>query len=505
MAIYSIEDKTLTALGDAVRNKVIGENLIFNYRTVFNNISRTTLLSPAFQEVYHSPKWRITFHNVEVIEVIGTEAPKLSWASGGSGTHYDLLASGALPLTVITQYHGYFYPSNIKCNIDFSIECVDENGEPYKYSPGEMIEKINNLTILPESQLNITGNCNYRFAFNTNNWMIELYGDKVQTNDITNMNQCFYNSDKLQEIPFDINFKLTSNSAEIFSKSFEGATSLKKYPNIYIDSNNISKFIFGQGANQEKNIFWNEDTKLSGFNYESFKNYLFDVEPTWIFDECDWSGPHNDNAIFGTLLPVDWNNSHYIKELPSFPKFYNVGGSGVYYTPWYQLDLAHCYSLKGIVLPRPGPQTLTSSPSGFRGINNVLTFKHLKFDIQEDGSVYTAQWKNTTFDLTDGVGYIAATYYNSYLDSSKRVKDDITYQALKNDDEYWTNDIKYSGYNHDSAVETINTLPDTSAYGTNTIKFKGSAGSATDGGAINTLTAEEIAVATAKGWTVSLV
>ena len=43
------------------------------------------------------------------------------------------------------------------------------------------------------------------------------------------------------------------------------------------------------------------------------------------------------------------------------------------------------------------------------------------------------------------------------------------------------------------------------AGGTNTIKFKGDSGSATDGGAINTLTEEEIAVATAKGWTVSLV
>ena len=68
----------------------------------------------------------------------------------------------------------------------------------------------------------------------------------------------------------------------------------------------------------------------------------------------------------------------------------------------------------------------------------------------------------------------------------------------------------YSRYNHDSAVETINSLPDTSEYlasagGTNTIKFKGVAGMKTDGGAINTLTEEEIAVAAAKGWTVSLV
>lgn len=54
-----------------------------------------------------------------------------------------------------------------------------------------------------------------------------------------------------------------------------------------------------------------------------------------------------------------------------------------------------------------------------------------------------------------------------------------------------------------SAVETLSTVPQiTNARGTPTIKFKGNAGSATDGGAINTMTPEEIAVAAAKGWTV---
>ena len=68
---------------------------------------------------------------------------------------------------------------------------------------------------------------------------------------------------------------------------------------------------------------------------------------------------------------------------------------------------------------------------------------------------------------------------------------------------------KESVYNHDSAVETINSLPDTSAYlaevgGTNTIKFYSYQGGNTEGGAIGNLTAEEIAVAAAKGWTVAL-
>lgn len=92
----------------------------------------------------------------------------------------------------------------------------------------------------------------------------------------------------------------------------------------------------------------------------------------------------------------------------------------------------------------------------------------------------------------------------------KEVIDDTTYAALKNDPDWFTCNVAYSRYNHDSAVATINSLPDTSAYlaangGTNTIKFKGAAGEKTDGGAINTLTAEEIAVAAAKGWTVTLV
>jgi hypothetical protein len=99
--------------------------------------------------------------------------------------------------------------------------------------------------------------------------------------------------------------------------------------------------------------------------------------------------------------------------------------------------------------------------------------------------------------------------YNSGITADKQVKDDATYQALKNDPDWFTVDLYYSRYNHDSAVATINSLPDTSAYlaekgGTNTIRFLSTSGSLTDGGAINTLTEEEIAVATAKGWTVSL-
>lgn len=73
---------------------------------------------------------------------------------------------------------------------------------------------------------------------------------------------------------------------------------------------------------------------------------------------------------------------------------------------------------------------------------------------------------------------------------------------------YYGGNPKNSVYNYDSAVETINSLPDTSAFlaeagGTNTIRFLEDQGANTEGGAIGNLTAEEIAVAAAKGWTVA--
>lgn len=112
--------------------------------------------------------------------------------------------------------------------------------------------------------------------------------------------------------------------------------------------------------------------------------------------------------------------------------------------------------------------------------NNSLS--RITFEKNADGSPIVAQWKSQVIELSNNIGYSGIT--------DRHVSDSI--------------------YNHDSAVETINSLPDTSAYlatagGTNTIKFNRKAGSATAGGAIGNLTEAEIAVATAKGWTVTLV
>lgn len=132
-----------------------------------------------------------------------------------------------------------------------------------------------------------------------------------------------------------------------------------------------------------------------------------------------------------------------------------------------------------------------------------------------NGEPLKTSWKSQTISLTNiGYGAESSIIINgekSGITKETRIIDEESYQLLKDNPNSWTTDLAYSRYNHDSAVETINSLPDTSEYlsanpgETNTIKFEGAAGAKTDGGAINTLTEEEIAVAAAKGWTVTLV
>lgn len=152
--------------------------------------------------------------------------------------------------------------------------------------------------------------------------------------------------------------------------------------------------------------------------------------------------------------------------------------------------------------------TISSGTSLFnKCLQNNYNLRSFTFETNEDGTPKTANFKGSTIDLTQYNGYGSGAWgLSNGFTADKEIKDANTYALLKNDPDAWVgnNNYAYSFYNHDSAVETIASLPDTHAYGTNTIKFKNICGGNTDGGAISTLTTEEIAVAAAKGWTVSL-
>ena len=401
------------------------------------------------------------------------------------------------------------------------VDIMDSNGEAPKYKPSEMATAINNLpkgseivitplnvtengtytaptgvngyspvTVnvptgggaeLPSEAFNISKDCSYRFSYGGWDWFIENYGDQITTSNITSTTNMFYHS-KIETIPFTIS--LSTNGCNCISM-FEGCSNLKILPEISGKPNSFSNIFSSCYRIRQIPDSWG-NLDFSSFTTNPYTNM------SSIFSGC-----YSLRQIPASLI----SNLHNDKTTGSYGKPYNSCFSS-------------CFSLDEILnLPVDGA-TMTSNMFA-SSFDNCSRLKDMTF-ATNNGTPYTANWKTQTIDLTKSVGSSSLSYvnnilnYNSGITADKKVTDDTTYQALKNDPDWWTTDIAYSRYNHDSAVATINSLPDTSAYlaangGTNTIKFKGDSGSATDGGAINTLTEEEIAVATAKGWTVTLV
>ena len=156
--------------------------------------------------------------------------------------------------------------------------------------------------------------------------------------------------------------------------------------------------------------------------------------------------------------------------------------------------------------------------------------ERLRFHMNEDGTPEVTPLNNTVINLTDRFGWDNTSYSKythigpregSYgnphnaIPYANKVKDIDSYNAHKDDYYYWAYTPEWSRYNHDRAVETINSLPDTltgcrrvASLGAdytpnNTIVFLGACGSGY-GKAISDLTEAEIAVATAKGWEVRI-
>ena len=174
----------------------------------------------------------------------------------------------------------------------------------------------------------------------------------------------------------------------------------------------------------------------------------------------------------------------------------------------------NCYSLKSINLSLSNYEEYQYEPTVNvfnQTFNKCYSLSSITFNCSGE-----FHWGNTRLQLNQ-VGYLDKLYYSGYwltkvLDETKCVSDDITYNNLKDTDDWWAGDYKYSRYDRQSAIATFNSLPDTSAYldtqtnKTNNISLKAGAGSGKgDLYNMSNLTAEEIAVATAKGWTVSLV
>lgn len=331
----------------------------------------------------------------------------------------------------------------------------------------------------------LSGNCDYACAGSLS---AKIF-DKViiTTNNINSMNYMFYKN-LAESIPFEIN--IHPDTINLMATD------------IFHDMNNLIELPTINGFKGFYNIYnlFNNCYRL--------RNIPDDFSANW-----DWTKLHtyqysNISYLFSNCYSLRHIPENFLSNLWGIPQYNN--------NTLFHYGFNSCYVLDELIGLKTNNITYTSNlfHSTFQ---NCERLKDVIFAL-EDNAPAVRKYKNQTIELggnmVGGLGYSInrsrITGYNSGITADKEVKDDATYQALKDDPDWFATNINYSRYNHDSAVRTINSLPDTSAYlatagGTNTIKFNGVSGSKTDGGAINTLTEEEIAVATAKGWTVSLV
>lgn len=366
----------------------------------------------------------------------------------------------------------------------------EKTGTEDTYKPKEMAAAILTITggggsgEVPEIPA-ATGNCSHRFAYNAWNWALELYGNQMSTNNITSALNMFYESDKIKKIPFDLNFQPNGSNSDM-GTMFYFCKDLTEIPAI----NNAYPGDIGGIFDTCVNVRYLPEDLGDNWNWDRLHTYAY-AGAEAVFDNC-----------------------HSLRKIPDnfLKNFYNIYASS--YSSMYYNTFSYCYNLDELCGLQVSPATFTSNcfQDTFRYCHRL---KRMTFAMNEDGTPKTANWKNQTIDLASEVGYCSSiasihqiTGYNSGITADKEIIDTATYQALKNDPDSWTKSIYYSRYNAASAIETINSLPDTSAYlatagGTNTIKFKSTAGSFTDAGSM--ISETTIAAAAAKGWTVSLV
>lgn len=357
-----------------------------------------------------------------------------------------------------------------------------KNGTTTTYKPSEMAAAITAISGggggsgVPAEALVLSGDCAYRFYNNNWNWFWNTYKDSITSSDITGARSMFHS------------FYGAASSVVL---NFRANYSVKTDYMFYNCSNKAVSKIVNLKPNSMSDMF----QQYGATTLPEFENLNMSEIQASNYETC--------SRMF-----------QYCKRLRSIPEdflkqLYSSTSSSYSNHLYGQFD--NCFALDEV----KGLRVSTSSnitENFFRStFNRCCRVKDIIFATQEDGTPYTANMKNQNIELNHFVGYFQM-YSDGYgvaeLPESAAIKDAETYATNKNNPDSWTAMSEYSRYNHTSAVNTINSLPDTSAFltangGTNTITFHPTSGSLTDGGAVETLTEEEIAVAAAKGWTVA--
>ena len=381
----------------------------------------------------------------------------------------------------------------------------------------------------------LNGTLSHLFKEDKLKWLLEDYGDRIVLKDVTSMESTFSSCSYDKELKFVIEPAYSSTSVNLgylfnnakciipndfftqkasgkigtISHMFEGYKGKETPPFITnTNSYNSSGYLFSR-AECEKigDITFAPDS----FQQMFYSCYYLKEVPNMTLKGNRWQtyAYSYNNGCFAFCYSLRKIPQDFLKQL------YNTAVSSSSYAAISQ-TFYYCYALDEVVGFSPKTKALTSN-CFLNTFNNCYHLKRIVFDTQEDGTPYTAEWKNQTIELNRFVGWAgeagadkSITGYNTGITYEKEVGTGKgSYAALKDDPDWWSREFMYSRFGHDAAVELINTLPDTSAYikaqgaSNNIVKFYTNAGMNTDGGSVSQLTEEEVAVAAAKGWTIS--
>jgi hypothetical protein len=359
-----------------------------------------------------------------------------------------------------------------------------KTGAADKYKPAEMAEAITQIRggdlTFPEELLAHSGDCGSRFANDGWSEYIRYFGSNITTNNVTDTQNMFANSFSLEKVPFSIN--LANDRDWLYMGAmFSSCSGLKELPPIKLNGEYT-----GNGCNPQLWAMFNYCTNL-----KEIPNDYFD------FIE-ELGGEYIDTSQM-------YGNCYSLRNIPPIPQ--NIKMISSFYLGAFE----NCFSLDELT---DLPNAYLVDYNGSQAFDdytfqNCSRVKNITFEAPRAEN-HEISWINQHIQLGYAVGRLDRNNKDTFLNCNNgitadtEVSDETTYQALKNHPDWWTTDRNYSRYNHDSAVATLESLPDISAFGSSSINFSGENGALTDGGAINTMTEEEIAIAAAKGWTVTM-
>lgn len=513
MARYSIADTTLTALGDAVRtltNKwgtYDSEEPItnsFNMTDFYTTITTDPDVFEPIVEVIRFPGAK----NVKVEFNYSTNSSQWGfWIAPGEHTEMPAGARKYVGMWLPDKTYNtnkeivfedtdvisfgtwaWSYHDNVQHMANYLGYYVQSHGQfPYTFTPAEMAEKIEEAAsatnTIPESALTITGDCQYKFAQGGWDWFLNQMGDKITTKDISNAANMFSFS-KVSEILFDINLTVITNTYTRHSlqRMFSYADKLQAIPMIYnampSDLNNIFQ------------------------NCKSLTTF-----PEGFAEDWNWSYFDGSTSAYNGSMANMFDNCMKLRKIP---KIFFLHGNP-YWTYNYNITntgFSFCYSLEeleDVFIPYKGSLSGSYSNAFTNTVRECWRLKKFTLMIQEDGTPYTVNWKDQVIDLTTA-GFCSNT---NTMTRNTDFTNDTKIDTVEKwhgyiDGSYpdgWAASVEYSTFGATAVKELIATLP--TASGTNTVKLKQAAASAIPGEEMTSLTEEDIAVAAAKGWTIT--